>query len=290
MNYAYSRRLARQLVGWSGLFAATLPPLVAQQTAPEPAGETVVLSPFTVSTEQDRGYVAANSVSATRINTPIKELPFAINAFTEQFITDIGASDLFDIVQYAPGVTGAGRDFTSGNTRYNIRGFDTSSPQRNGFQGARYVDSVNIQRVEIVKGPAWLLYGTIEPGSVVNYITKRPHGKRAFSFNQQVGTDDITEPGCRRLDPDAGRRQEARALVEGACASRAMHAGGLRHILQSGRRKGHDAQRDERTRSHQANGGSSFPSSLVSTEHVLHSQGRRRHGLNPTSTTPNLTP
>src|SRR5262245_17497422 len=57
--------------------------------APKPAngGESLIELPeFTVSTSQDKGYLAGNSVSGTRINTPIKDLPFAVNAFTQQFI------------------------------------------------------------------------------------------------------------------------------------------------------------------------------------------------------------
>lgn len=183
-------------------FAALAVTLSAQTPSPTPPpapaagsdaeGETLVLSTFTVSTTQDQGYRAGNSVSATRIDTPIKNLPFSINAFTEQFIADTGARDLQDIVKYAPGVTGAGREFVSGNTRFNIRGFDTSTPQRNGFVGARYVDPVNIQRVEVVKGPASLLYGAIEPGGTVNYITKKPFERRSVRFGQDIGYYDFS--------------------------------------------------------------------------------------------------
>lgn len=91
--------------------------------AAKPADDIVKLSEFQVSTSADKGYRAGNSVSATRIDTPIKDLPFAVSAFTQQFITDIGARDLFDVVQYAPGVTSAGREFNAGNAVYTIRGF-----------------------------------------------------------------------------------------------------------------------------------------------------------------------
>ncbi len=175
---------------WSVALLAIATSLPAQTQPAEPEDKTLVLSTFTVSTTQDKGYLAGNSVSATRIDTPIKNLPFSINAFTEQFIADTGAGDLQDVVKYAPGVTGAGREFVSGNTRFNIRGFDTTSPQRNGFVGARYVDPVNIQRVEVVKGPASLLYGAIEPGGTVNYITKKPFAKTALQVKQDFGSLD----------------------------------------------------------------------------------------------------
>ncbi len=140
--------------------------------------ETITLSTFTVSTTQDKGYQAGNSVSATRINTAIKDLPFAVSAFTEQFIADIGTKDLTDVLKFAPSVTSGSEGISSGNAFTMVRGFQ-SLPQRNGFYSPLYVDGSVIQRVEVVKGPASLFYGQIAPGGVVNYITKRP-GTRAF--------------------------------------------------------------------------------------------------------------
>src|SRR5688572_22105439 len=119
------------------LLVLAAPAVTAQTTGPADAAadEAVVLSRFTVSTTADRGYRAGNSVSATRVDTPIKDLPFAVSAFTEQFIDDIGARELVDIVSYAPGVTSGAKEFTQGNARFSIRGFDGDvQPQRNGFQ------------------------------------------------------------------------------------------------------------------------------------------------------------
>ena len=169
--------------------------------------EVVKLPKFTVSTVDDKGYRAGNSVSGTRIDTPIKDLPFAINAFTQQFITDIGAHDLGEVVQYAPGVTSGARQQVNGNAAYMIRGF-LQAPQTNGFAtpltnptGGPYVDTVAIERVEVVKGPASLLYGQVAPGGTVNYITKRPEEKpfvvlsaRGGSYNFWRGTIDLNQP------------------------------------------------------------------------------------------------
>src|SRR3954463_10613193 len=159
----------------------------AQATASD---DVVKLSEFQVTTSADKGYRAGNSVSATRIDTPIKDLPFAISAFTQQFITDIGARDLFDVVQYAPGVTSSGREFNAGNAVYTIRGFD-QSPQHNGFVGEAYVDTATVERVEVVKGPASVLYGQVAPGGTVNYITKRAQPKPFTSVNLQAGNYDF---------------------------------------------------------------------------------------------------
>ena len=171
-------------------FAQTASPAGAAQAS----DEVVKLSEFQVTTSADRGYRAGNSVSATRIDTPIKDLPFAISAFTQQFITDVGARDLFDVVQYAPGVTSAGREFNAGNAVYSIRGFD-QAPQHNGFVGEAYVDTVSVERVEVVKGPSSVLYGQVAPGGTVNYITKRPGAKPFAAWNGQIAA---TTSGARR--------------------------------------------------------------------------------------------
>lgn len=154
------------------------------QTAAAPAAttasgteETVVQLPsFEVQTSRDVGYLASNSVSATRINVPIIDLPFAISAFTPQFMADTGARNLFDVVSYSAGVKSGGTEFLQGDTSYMIRGF-AQYPLHDGIyespQGNVYVDTVAIDRVEVVKGPASLLYGQIFPGGAVNYITKR---------------------------------------------------------------------------------------------------------------------
>jgi iron complex outermembrane receptor protein len=173
--------------------------------APAAAGDDVIrLSEFQVSTSADKGYRAGNSVSATRIDTPIKDLPFAISAFTSQFIADIGARDLFDVVQYAPSVTSAGREFNAGNSVYNIRGFD-QAPQHNGFVGEGYVDTASIERVEVVKGPSSLLYGQVAPGGTVNYITKRPGAKPFTVVGAQLGTHNFWRTSLDVNQPLAGK-------------------------------------------------------------------------------------
>lgn len=176
------------------LAAAPAATSFAQTTALAPASgvasdQIVSLSTFTVSTAKDRGYQAGNSVSATRIDTPIKDLPFAVSAFTEQFLADIGTRDLTDVLKFAPSVTSGSEGFSSGNAFIMVRGFQ-SVPQRNGFYSPLYVDGSLIQRVEVVKGPASLFYGQIAPGGVVNYITKRAQPKPSGVVSIQAGSYD----------------------------------------------------------------------------------------------------
>lgn len=206
----------RSTAGWRlafPVFALLSPLAFAQQAAPARDDSVVTLPTFTVSTDKDVGYRAANSVSATRIDTPIKDLPFAVSAFTEQFINDLGALDLQDVLRYAPSVTSGDKSFVAGNNRFSIRGFDGDvPPQRNGFAGNRNTDSANVARVEVIKGPASLLYGQIVPGGTVNYITKRPTTKKSF-FNLKTS---IGDQGDYRVVADVnqplGNRVAARVI------------------------------------------------------------------------------
>jgi iron complex outermembrane receptor protein len=145
------------------------------------------MNAFNVSASQDKGYQAGNSVSATRIDTAIKDLPFAVSAFTEQFISDLGTRELGDVLKYAPSVTSGSDGFSSGNAFIMVRGFQ-SVPQRNGVYSPLYVDGSILQRVEVVKGPASLFYGQLAPGGVVNYITKRAEARNFGSLSVQAGS------------------------------------------------------------------------------------------------------
>ena len=177
---------------------------VSVQSAAAANDELVKLDPFTVNSSNDRGYTAANAVSATRVSTGILDLPFSITSFTPQFIADTGSATLLEIVSQSAGVKAAVFSNTQGDAIYSVRGFP-QAPQRDGFGSARlannYVAAAAIDRVEIVKGPASLLYGAIAPGGTVNYITKAPEEKpftetrlAIGSYNYGVATLDLNRP------------------------------------------------------------------------------------------------
>jgi iron complex outermembrane receptor protein len=188
--------------------AQTAPDVSPKTDETKPGDATIVLSPFEVRASTDRGYVAGNAVSATRISTVINDLPFSINAITPQFIADTGAKNLMDIVSQSAGVKSGVSATTQGNAVFSVRGF-VQAPQRNGFSSnqlvSNYVDGSVVERVEVVKGPASLLYGAIAPGGTVNYITKaaeeKPFTEVRFSlgaYNAYDTTLDINQP----LAPD----------------------------------------------------------------------------------------
>jgi iron complex outermembrane receptor protein len=194
--------MKRSVLLFTATLAAGFGPLLHAQTsadvvptgtasAPAAGADTVLLDPFNVSSGSDHGYTAGNTISATRIATEMNNLPFSISAFTPQYIADTGAKSLLDVASQSAGVKSGVSATTQGNAVFSVRGF-VQAPQRNGFASnqlvSNYVDTSVIERVEVVKGPASLLYGAIAPGGTVNYITKVPELKEFTEVDTYIGS------------------------------------------------------------------------------------------------------
>jgi iron complex outermembrane receptor protein len=152
----------------------------------QPAAEVVKLSEFVVDSSTDRGYVATNVVSASRIPVPLRDLPLTATVLTEQFLRDFGALDHNDALRYATGM----RKAFETETAYYLRGQRINYQLRNGFVRWDFTPAVNLQRVEVIKGPAAILYGLSFPGGVVNYITKRPQARDFAEIGFEFGSWD----------------------------------------------------------------------------------------------------
>ena len=139
------------------LCAASAAVSASAQTLPGPVlppkDSAVILSPFEVNADNDRGYQAANTLGATRTNVAIRDLPMQINVVTEQLMVDRA---LFDLDQVLDVIPGTARTFNEFVPQANIRGFDSSAAMRNGVRGLTTPDMNSIARVETLQGPAAL--------------------------------------------------------------------------------------------------------------------------------------
>jgi iron complex outermembrane receptor protein len=175
--------------------ALALPFLASAQTTPaaqsapvRTENDTVLLPAFTVTEDSETGYTATNSVSATRVATELKKLPISIDVLTEQLFKDYGLTEIYDIVGLSSGVSSSQRAATGNNESYSIRGFVTFFSARNGNTNFRSYDSANVSRVEVVNGPASVLYGQLDPGGVANTVTKQPSAKAVSNVRLEVGS------------------------------------------------------------------------------------------------------
>lgn len=187
MNTPCSLRFLPVLVLW--VASASL----AAQTNPTDRSadsESVLLPEFTVKEQAETGYAATNSISATKIATELAKMPVSIDVITEQLFKDYGFTEVYDMISLSPGVSSAQRAATGNIESYTIRGFVTFFTARNGNTNLRSYDSANVARVEVVNGPASVLYGQLDPGGVANTVTKQPSAKPATQLKLDVGSWD----------------------------------------------------------------------------------------------------
>ena len=162
----------------------------AQTAATPPAGEVVELSPFTVTSKEDRGYTVSESMTGSRVKTQIIDLPYTVNVMTSEFLEDFGIFELSDNVTHISGFTGLD---VGGN--FILRGFTSNNQLRDGFFRIGRYGTSNIDRIEIIKGSSAAIYGRTSPGGMMNMISKMPKNvaSQKLSFNYgDYGTQRVT--------------------------------------------------------------------------------------------------
>lgn len=148
------------------------------------------------------GYQATSTLSATRTDTPIREIPQSISVVPRAVLEDLSAVRIDAALDYAGGIA-RGNNF-GGQTfyEYNVRGFATGEYYRNGFPLNRGYqaspDPAGIERLEVLRGPASLLYGRGDPGGTLNIVTKQPQADSFAVIGGLFGSN-----GLRRGTIDA---------------------------------------------------------------------------------------
>jgi iron complex outermembrane receptor protein len=138
------------------------------------------------------GYVARDAASATKTDTPIRETPVSVNVVPKQVVADQAITSLTDALENVPGVRSNNNELEGYN--FKIRGFDSLYIYRNnlaipgGEANPSGFDTANVERIEVLKGPASVLFGRGEPGGLINIITKEPLAERRFVVDQQIGS------------------------------------------------------------------------------------------------------
>ncbi|MGH6908046.1 MAG: TonB-dependent siderophore receptor, partial [Aestuariivirga sp.] len=149
----------------------------------------------TASPRDATSYNVLDASTATKTDTPIFDTPLSIQVIPQQVLRDQQAVRLQDALKNISGV-----QFTplAGNTAdaFTIRGFTLGAGimrYRNGrpFLGFLKADLANIEQIEVLKGPAAVLFGRIEPGGLINLITKKPLDQPYYSLQQQFGSYDF---------------------------------------------------------------------------------------------------
>ncbi len=148
-----------------------------------------------VTGEQD-DYYAPDASTATRTDTPILEIPQSIQVIPQQVLEDQQVTRLDEALQNASGVIYNGTD-TFSDVNYSIRGFVGAPVLQDGFRQYDFVEIpevANIERIEVLRGPAAILYGEIQPGGVINLVSKQPLADPFYEAEFQVGSYGLIRP------------------------------------------------------------------------------------------------
>ncbi len=140
-------------------------------------------------------FIRPGGESALKMNVPVQDVPYSLEDYSQSFMQAVDTTRLTDLYGYMSGVQRAGpsgydisiRGFTSGST-------DPNSVLMDGLPGlpARTAspETADIARVEVVKGPASVMYGQDQPGGFINLITKKPQEHYETNVELRANTYD----------------------------------------------------------------------------------------------------
>ncbi|MFK0090465.1 TonB-dependent receptor [Pseudomonas sp. NPDC090755] len=173
--------------------------------APVLQAETLAIPATAVnSSYEEQSYKATESKSALKIDAPLRDIPQTVNVVPQSVIKDQGAQSMEDVLKNVPGIGLSNGD--GQRDQVTIRGFSAIGDMY--VDGMRddalyYRDLSNVERVEVIKGPAAVLYGRGSSGGLINNVSKKPN----FAPVHEVGVTFDSE-GKRRTQFDAGWADE----------------------------------------------------------------------------------
>ncbi|UKO96920.1 TonB-dependent siderophore receptor [Nostoc sp. UHCC 0870] len=175
----------------------TQPPEQPEQTRSETPPEQVTAQsdePIElVVTGERNSYRVPNASTGTKTDTSLRDIPQAIQVIPRQVLQDQQVRRLNDALRNAPGVisNSSERSVFEG---FTIRGFSNRNIIRNGLKDdtniTTNVNTENIEQIEVLRGPASVLFGQGGAGGTINIVTKKPQSIPSYSFEGTIGSFD----------------------------------------------------------------------------------------------------
>lgn len=194
------------------LIAATLltTPMaaLAQATAEGDDAQIFELSPFEVDASQDMGYYASQSLAGGRLSTDIINTGTSIEVVTMDFMDDLGATDISELLQYTTSTEIGGElgnfvgfdlnvglgELSTQDAQRNpddnarIRGLEKPDKSRNFFKTDIAFDSYNTERIDINRGTNSFLFGLGSPAGLINNDLARARFKEMSELRFRIGS------------------------------------------------------------------------------------------------------
>lgn len=185
----------------TGAFAAVAQTVPAAPAAGASAPETQLpavraTAAAETATSPVQGYRAKRAATATKTDTPLKETPQSVTVVTRDAIVDQGATTTQDALNYAAGVRSDAYGLDSRSDGVRIRGFypdeylDGLRKNFDYYTSNARTEVYTLERIEVLRGPAAMLYGQGSTGGVVNMVSKRPQAETAGEVGMSYGSWD----------------------------------------------------------------------------------------------------
>lgn len=159
--------------------------------------ETIVLSPFVVTSSDDQGYRASNTLAGSRIKSPLRDIAAQVSVFTPELMEDLGLTNLEEVYLYSTNVEGY-LEYTPGadqgtafgslllDKNNRIRGLGPVTLLRSFFETSFDIDTYNTERVTIASGPNAILFGLGNPGGITDASLKQAgfRNRTALSYRR----------------------------------------------------------------------------------------------------------
>ena len=183
----------------TGLTLSVMPGIVQ-------AGETDEPLRLVVTGEENEGYNPSSASTATRTDTPLKDIPQSIQVVPRQVIEDRNVRTITEAVETVSGVVEDFRFLNGNNGIRRIRGFASNSTLRNGFSEGIFssnntIPLATVEQVEVLKGPASVITGVVEPGGIINYVTRQPLSEPYYNLGFEVGNLGQYQPSIDLSGP-----------------------------------------------------------------------------------------
>ena len=202
----FMRRFSRFGVGHIALLASTalMPAAVHAQDAPAPQEQDDV---GVETVRQDDGaiivtarrFVPSGAITASKTTAPLIETPQSVSVISRDQIDLLNFVDVQQAVRYTAGVVGENYGPDLRFDFITLRGFipdqyiDGLKAPVSATIANVGVDLYGFKAVDVLKGPAGVLYGTTPPGGIYNLTSRRPSTQTGGEFQIKYGTDDFKQ-------------------------------------------------------------------------------------------------
>ncbi|MGB9089680.1 MAG: TonB-dependent siderophore receptor, partial [Pseudomonas farsensis] len=159
-----------------------------------------------------QGYLAKRTAAGTKTDTALAEAPRSISVATREQMQDRAVQNLDDAVRYMPGVIASSYGSDSRAEWLKVRGFEPTQfldglPLPKGTYTMPKMETLDLERVALLRGPASSLYGQIPPGGLIDMVSRRPDALASNEVQLQVGSYERKQVSFDSTGPvdDEGR-------------------------------------------------------------------------------------